>query len=58
MKKKARECIHDLTTYYYDITTDTDQCEFKKGYAYGIKIAIQVIIRVFGLEKERKKDEH
>lgn len=54
MKRKARQCIHDLTSYYFDITTDTDQNDFKKGYAYGIKVAIQVIIRIFKLEKETK----
>ena len=56
MKKKARECIHELTTYYQDITIDADHCEFKKGYVYGIKVAIQVIIRIFGLKREEDKE--
>ena len=53
MKRKAREVINELNKYYYDITTDTDKSEFKKGYAYGLKVAIQVIARIFGIEKER-----
>lgn len=53
MKRKAREAINDLNKYYYDITTDTDQSDFKKGYAYGLKVAIQVITRIFNIEKGR-----
>ncbi len=47
MKRKARECIKTLWKYYYNITTDTDKCEFKDGYAYGIKVAIIVIKKIF-----------
>jgi len=47
MKRKARECIKELWEHYYDITTDTDKSEFKNGYAYGIKVAIIVIKRIF-----------
>lgn len=56
MKKKAKEAIKVLNKYYYDITTDTDKNEFKKGYAYGLKVAIQVIARIFEIEKEVNKN--
>jgi len=49
MKRKAIKCIDELTKYIWDIQTDTDYIgsDFQKGYIYGLKVAIQVISRVF-----------
>ena len=52
MKRQAREVINELNKYYYDVTTDTNKNDFKKGYAYGLKVAIQVIVRIFKIERE------
>ena len=53
MKRKARECIKELTKYIWDIQTDTDYSgtDFQKGYVYGLKVAIQVILRIFEIER-------
>ena len=53
MKRKARECINVLTKYIWDIQNDTDYSgeDFQKGYVYGLKVAIQAISRIFGIEK-------
>lgn len=53
MKNKAVKVIYELNKYYYDITTDTNKSDFKKGYAYGLKVAIQVIVKIFDIERKR-----
>ena len=53
MKRKAKECIKNLTEYICDIQTDTNYSgtDFQKGYIYGLKVAIQVISRIFKIER-------
>lgn len=52
MREKALECIDELSEHIQDITNaNYTKSDFQKGCIYGLKIAIQVISRIFKIER-------